>query len=147
MTRHRQRIACLLALAAAPLLAACGADDGADAPAGKRAYAPATPGGTGGAYAAAPAKAASAPAPGRETVVRMAASQFQPAMVTVARGETVRWPNTDPIAHTVTATSGARFDSGAVEAGGAFGWAAERAGRVSYVCAFHPGMTGSITVS
>jgi len=117
-------IRCLPALAAAPLLlVACGAGDR-------------------GALPGEPAAAAA----GRPTAVRMAASQFEPAQIAVSRGATVRWPNADAVPHTVTATSGADFDSGAIEPAGSFAWRAERAGRVSYACAFHPGMTGTIAV-
>ena len=134
----RSRYACLLALAALPLVAACGgADDDARArPAGLlhlRTTAPRP--------RPRPREAAAG-----ELVVDMAASQFAPAQVTVAVGQTIRWTNSDAIAHTVTATDGAGFDSGTVEGGGEFTYTTRKAGRISYLCEFHPGMTGTITV-
>jgi plastocyanin len=139
-------MACLLALAGVPLLAACGADDPAlpSPPAAPAAAVQTAP--TIGRYPA-PAPALPAEAPTSRIEVRMAASQFEPAQLTVAEGQTVRWSNADAVAHTVTATSGAAaFDSGTIEGGGEFTWAATRAGRVSYACEFHPGMTGTIVV-
>jgi plastocyanin len=144
MPRHHLRMTCLLALAGVPLLAACGADDPA-VPSPPAAPAAAVQTQTIGRYPA-PAAALPAEAPTSRIEVRMAASQFEPAQLTVAEGQTVRWSNADAVAHTVTATSGAAFDSGTIEAGGEFSWTATRAGRVSYACVFHPGMTGTILV-
>ena len=50
----------------------------------------------------------------------MAASQFAPAKITASVGQTIRWTNSDAIAHTATATEGAGFDSGTIEGGGEF---------------------------
>jgi plastocyanin len=134
MPRHVLRLPCLLALAAFPLLAACGGEDD-DAAAAF-------------AYAAAPVEQAPAEAPAAtgDVVVDMASSQFAPAKVTVTAGQSVRWSNQDAVAHTVTATDGAAFASGTIEGGGEFAWEATGAGQVSYLCEFHPGMTGTITV-
>jgi plastocyanin len=138
----RSRYACLLALAALPLVAACGGDD--DPAPARAASAPASS----STYESAPAEPASAPAEAAadELVVDMAASQFAPATVTAKVGQTIRWTNSDAIAHTVTATEGAGFDSGTVEGGGEFTYTTRKPGQISYVCDFHPGMTGSITV-
>jgi plastocyanin len=62
------------------------------------------------------------------------------------QGQTIRWSNADAIAHTVTATSRASFDSQTIEAGGEFRWTTTHSGRVSYLCRFHPGMTATIVV-
>lgn len=126
---RRHLIPVLLAAAALPLLAACGGGDDAG-PIPTRAA----------------AQTVEAPAAGDAVAVEMAASQFAPAQITVAKGQAVRWTNEDAIAHTVTATAGAAFDSGTVEPGGDFTWTAAKAGRVSYVCLFHPGMTATIVV-
>jgi plastocyanin len=131
----RSRFACLLVLAALPLAAACGSDD--DPASAKAASFPAP-----AAQDTAPADDA-APA---ELVVDMAASQFAPAKITASVGQTIRWTNSDAIAHTATATEGAGFDSGTIEGGGEFTYTTRKAGQISYVCVFHPGMTGTITV-
>jgi plastocyanin len=61
------------------------------------------------------------------------------------QGQTIRWSNADAIAHTVTATSGASFDSQTIEAGDEFRWTITRSGRVSYLCR-SMGMTATIVV-
>ena len=114
----------LLAVMALPLLAACGDDAGLPT----------------GAQAAAPT-----PAAGHVTV-GMAGSQFGPATADVEVGDTVVFKNDDAIAHTATASEGASFDSGTMEPGATFEYVAKRAGTISYVCEFHPGMTGTLTV-
>jgi plastocyanin len=65
----------------------------------------------------------------------------------VAVGDTVTFTNDGAVAHTVTATSGGKFDSGSLAPGKTFKFTAEKAGTVSYVCTFHPGMQGTIEVS
>ena len=73
-------------------------------------------------------------------------NSFSPADLKVAVGDTVTFTNEGAIAHTVTATSGAEFDSGSLAPGATFEFTAEKAGTVSYVCTFHPGMQGTIEV-
>jgi plastocyanin len=93
---------------------------------------------------AAPA-AAQAPA-AAATKVSVQDNSFSPAAVKVAKGDTVTFTNDGAIAHTVTATSGAKFDSGSLAPGATFKFTAVKAGTVSYVCTFHPGMQGTIEV-
>ena len=95
--------------------------------------------------AAAPAKAA-APAPQSATKVAVQDNSFAPASVKVKVGETITFENSGAIAHTVTATDGADFDSGTLEPGGTFEFKASKAGSIGYICSFHPGMRGSIEV-
>jgi plastocyanin len=92
-----------------------------------------------------PASAAPAAAPAG-TAVSMVDNAFEPRDLTVKVGDTVEWTNDGGIAHTATATEGANFDSGSVASGETFEWTAKKAGNVSYVCTFHPGMEGTITV-
>jgi plastocyanin len=120
----RSRTLALLGVMALPVLAACGDDAGS--PAGAQAAA-ATPGAT-------------------TITVAMAGSQFGPATADVEVGDTVVFKNDDAIAHTATATEGASFDSGTMEPGATFKYVAKRAGTIAYVCEFHPGMTGKLTV-
>jgi plastocyanin len=136
MKRPVTRTLCLLALAAVPVLAACGSDEGS-------AGAAASAGGGVPYQSSADRPAARAPA-GLEVALKN--TQFAPAAITAKVGQTITWKNADAIAHTVTATANARFDSGTLEPGGTFSYVAKRAGTVSYVCDFHPGMTGTITV-
>lgn len=80
-----------------------------------------------------------------ETSVRMAGSRFEPATLTVAVGDTVRWFNDDALPHTVSA-SDASWDSGNLAPGQAFERRFETAGSYSYLCRYHPGMVGTIEV-
>jgi plastocyanin len=70
--------------------------------------------------------------------------KFVPAMVTLQRGDTVVWRNKDIVPH--TATSAGRFDSGRIATGASWSWTAKEAGRVEYVCTYHPGMAGAVAV-
>jgi plastocyanin len=80
------------------------------------------------------------------TEVSVQDNSFKPGTIKVALGDTVTFTNDGAIAHTVTATSGAKFDSGSLAPGATFKFTAAKAGTVSYVCTFHPGMKGSIEV-
>jgi plastocyanin len=108
----------LMALAAG--VAACGGDDEPAAPAAAK---------SGG------------------TAVSAQDNSFSPGTLEVRVGDSVTFTNDGGIDHTVTATSGATFDSGSLAPGATFKFTAEKAGTVSYVCDFHPGMQGTIEVS
>ena len=113
-------------------LAACGGgDDAAPAPASA-----ATP--------AATATAAKSSASASEA--RIAGFAFSPSDLEVRVGDEITWTNDDADAHTVTATSGASFDSGTLAQGASFTFKAEKAGTIAYFCAIHPSMKGTITV-
>ena len=135
-------LALLVALAAVPALAACGSDD--DSPA------TAAGGGTlkyqGQAKDKAEDKGAVIAPAAADITVDMKDSQFAPAAITAKVGQKITWTNSDPIAHTATATENAKFDSGTIDGGGTFEYVTKKAGTISYVCDFHPGMTGTITV-
>ena len=72
---------------------------------------------------------------------------FNPDSVTVKVGQTVKWINDDSIDHTVTAKSGADFDSPLKGGGGTFEFKATKAGTIDYVCTIHTGQSGTITVT
>ena len=71
---------------------------------------------------------------------------FSPASLTVVQGDTVTWRNYGSMSHTVTGTSGG-FMSGTIPPGGTYSYTFTTAGVWWYSCGFHPGMTGSITVT
>jgi plastocyanin len=124
------------ALIGATGLAACGGgDDAAPAPA-SAATATATP------TAAAPA-AKSSPT---TTEAKIAEFAFSPADIEVQVGDKITWTNDDAAPHTVTATSGADFDSGSLAQGASFSFEAKKAGTIDYFCSIHPSMKGTITV-
>ena len=69
---------------------------------------------------------------------------YQPAALTIKRGDTVEWINKDPFPHTVTAAS--VFDSGNIAAGQSWRYTAKTVGEYSYVCLLHPNMKGVLEV-
>jgi plastocyanin len=109
----------LVLVATATGLAACGGDDTSGAPAAAK---------SGG------------------TAVSAVDNSFSPGTLKVHVGDTVTFTNDGGVDHTVTATSGAKFDSGSLAPGATFTFTAEKAGTVSYVCTFHSGMQGTIEV-
>ena len=79
----------------------------------------------------------------RHTVV-IEGTKYEPAMVTVKRGETVAWVNKDPFPHTVTAKG--VFDSHDIAAGKSWKYTARKAGEYAYTCTLHPNMKGALRV-
>ncbi len=71
--------------------------------------------------------------------------RFEPAVLTVKRGDRIVWMNQDPIPHTATAASKA-FDSGSIPANGSWSYRAVTAGEYEYGCNFHPTMKGKLIV-
>jgi plastocyanin len=93
------------------------------------------PGGGGGAGVAGPSTV-------RVDVVDFA---FAPGRASARVGDTVTWVNAGRSPHTVTA-SGGPFGTAMLPAGATYRWVPARTGTWSYVCAFHPGMTGTVAV-
>jgi plastocyanin len=79
-----------------------------------------------------------------EAAVEIADFAFGPAEITIAVGGTVTWTNTDNQAH--TATSSGNFDTGAIDPGATASVTFDEPGTFTYICSFHPFMTGTITV-
>jgi len=139
------RIAALIsALAlAAGALAGCGGDDnggggggyggGTSTPATSATAATSTPG----------TAATAGPVP-----ISLKDIAFHPQNVAVHEGQAVRWTNDDDVAHTVTAQSGATFDSGTLKPGikAFYETTMRNAGTVTYHCTIHPNMTGKIKI-
>ena len=73
---------------------------------------------------------------------------FHPQNVAVHEGQAVRWTNDDDVAHTVTAQSGATFDSGTLKPGikAFYETTMRNAGTVTYHCTIHPNMTWRIRI-
>ncbi len=80
--------------------------------------------------------------------VDMKDTEYVPQDVTVAKGGTVTWTNSDPYAHTVTKENGPgiQFDSGDITESGTFKQKFDVPGTVDYVCTIHPNQTGTVTV-
>ncbi len=68
---------------------------------------------------------------------------FQPAEITIQKGETVTWINQDSVDHTVTGTS---FDSGLLSKGKVFKQTLNETGTFDYHCTSHPSMKGKVIV-
>jgi plastocyanin len=133
-----------------PVFAACSSDDKAsDA-------AVSTPAATTPAAADTTADTAGAPVettvaagptgstPAGAIAVAIADFKFVPPTVNVAVGGSVMWTNNDTQQH--TATSAGNFDAGAIEPGASMSVEFETAGSFTYICSFHPFMTGTVVV-
>jgi plastocyanin len=142
-----KRISTGIAVAAIALIPLGAVGCGGDDPEPAAAEAPATESQPEPAATKAPATDSQAePAAAEDTAVNMIDNAFEAKDVTVSVGDTITWTNAGQLPHTATATDGEDFDSGSVAPGGTFEWTAEKAGTVTYVCTFHPGMEGTITV-
>jgi plastocyanin len=71
--------------------------------------------------------------------------QFQPDVVSAARGDSIVWTNKDLFPHTVTSKSGA-FDSHEIKPGESWTYRAAKAGESGYVCSLHPTMQALLRV-
>ncbi|HEV2685518.1 MAG TPA: plastocyanin/azurin family copper-binding protein [Actinomycetota bacterium] len=74
--------------------------------------------------------------------------KFVPETITVKPCQLVIWKVTGTVPHTVTAKSGATFDSGNLAQGGSFTQGFPTAGTIHYYCKIHgAAMSGTITVA
>jgi plastocyanin len=96
--------------------------------------------GCGGSSAAKPAKPAAS-----GTTVDIKAFKYKPVTVTVRKGGTVRWTNSDTAAHTATADDRS-FDTQAIDKGAARMVTFTSAGTFAYHCDFHPFMKATVVV-
>lgn len=71
---------------------------------------------------------------------------FSPATLTINKGETVVWTNSDPMAHTVTSDSGSELSSGTLSKGQTYSHTFNDAGTYNYHCNFHSSMKATIIV-
>jgi len=80
-------------------------------------------------------------------IVEMRGLEFFPASLDVAAGDTITWINMDVVPHTATAGDGS-WDSGLMEEGDEFSLEIEDGTSTgSYVCNYHPTMTGEINMN
>src|SRR6266550_9439481 len=89
---------------------------------------------------------ASRPAATVTKTVRITATAFKPASVTIATGSAIKWSNTDTKAHQVVANSGA-FASPTIGAGHTWTHTFNTAGTFKYHDALHPKLTGKVVVT
>ena len=118
VTRHgRRSTAAMAALTVSLAMAACGGGGGAE-------KSPAVP------------KAAG-------TTIDMVDLAFTPRALTIRRAGTVTFHNRGKVTHNAR---GKGFFSRVVEPGGSYRHTFRTAGTFKYVCTFHPGMEGTLTV-
>jgi plastocyanin len=72
-------------------------------------------------------------------------TKFEPATLTVRRGESIVWRNKDPFPHTVTELRGS-FDSHSIAADRSWKYVPRKMGTFSYRCTLHPTMTATLIV-
>ncbi len=104
-----------------------------------------------GGYATSPTSTpAPAPAVGTTVAIPTGASALtttafgaNPLNITV--GTTISWLNSDGTSHTSTGDGGA-WSSGNIAPGARFNFTFQSAGRFTYHCQIHPGMTGTVVV-
>jgi plastocyanin len=89
---------------------------------------------------------ASRPAATVTKTVRITATAFKPASVTIATGSAIKWSNTDTKTHQVVANSGA-FASPMITAGRTWTHTFNTAGTYRYHDALHPALTGKVVVT
>ncbi|MCA8295613.1 cupredoxin family copper-binding protein [Burkholderia sp. AU30198] len=94
--------------------------------------------------AAALALAAADVAAGTTHRIIIEGMRFNPASLTVERGDTVVWVNKDLVAHTATAAG--VFDSHEIAPDASWTYVANAPGRHAYICTFHPTMKATLTV-
>jgi plastocyanin len=78
--------------------------------------------------------------------VRITATAFSPASVTIATGDAIKWVNKDTKTHQVVSNSGA-FASPIIAAGKTYTHTFNTAGTYRYHDALHPSLTGKIVVT
>ena len=71
---------------------------------------------------------------------------FEPAEIAISAGDSIVFTNEDGAPHTATDDNGA-FDTGRLNRDQSATLTFPSAGNFAYHCAFHPRMTGTITIS
>ena len=95
----------------------------------------------------APANQSAAPAKEPQTyVVAIHGLKFDPAVLTVKPGDTVRWENQDIVAHNAVSTETKEFDTGTMAVGTFSKYEASNKGTFFYSCTLHPNMRGRLVV-
>jgi plastocyanin len=85
---------------------------------------------------------------GKEHRVEIDGLKYKPAKITVKKGDTVVWVNSDDRDHTVVSKDkGKTFDSGKIAAGEKFTYKFGDAGKFEYGCEYHPRMKGTVEVT
>ena len=100
-----------------------------------------------GSNSSASTSTAAASSSGGGVAIKMQNIAFDPKAVTVKVGQKVTWTNEDTVDHNVTSQSGETIKSDNFGKGATFSFTPKKAGKISYVCTIHPGMTATLTVT
>ena len=84
------------------------------------------------------------PRPERHEIA-MRAFAFEPSVLEARVGDTLVWTNHDVVPHTATSDDGS-LDSGMIAPGASWTFVVPEVEHLTYVCIFHPTMTGTISV-
>jgi len=88
-----------------------------------------------------------APAKGPQTyVVAIHGLKFEPPVLTVKPGDTVRWENQDIVPHNAVSRETKEFDTGTMAVGASSKYEASNKGTFFYSCTLHPNMRGRLVV-
>lgn len=68
---------------------------------------------------------------------------FNPAILTISKGETVVWTNSDSAPHQIKSD---QFSSGMLSNGQSFSFTFNEVGTFNYICSVHPSMMGKVIV-
>ena len=94
-----------------------------------------------------PANQSATAAKGPQTyVVVIRGMKFEPAVLTVKPGDTVRWENQDIVPHNAVSTETKEFDTGTMAVGASWKYEASNKGTFFYRCTLHPNMKGKLVV-
>lgn len=73
---------------------------------------------------------------------------FSPSVITVKKGTTVTWTNSDSVTHTVTETDGKTGpNSGNLDPTKTYSFTYNTVGSFAYHCSIHPNMVGEVVVT
>ncbi|MCC3414878.1 MULTISPECIES: cupredoxin family copper-binding protein [unclassified Microcoleus] len=81
-----------------------------------------------------------------DVTVKISNFKFEPANLTIAVGKTVQFINLDEDPHTATSMDGA-FNSKGLDTDQTWNYTATKPGTYPYICAVHPFMKGTLTVT
>ena len=83
--------------------------------------------------------------PSRVHHINIQHMMFEPAAVSVRKGDVIEWRNADIVAHTATSKQKA-FDTGSLERGQSKRVVVSKRGTFPYSCRFHLTMSGTVIV-
>ena len=77
--------------------------------------------------------------------VDMRNTAFHPQTITISKGATVTWTNSDSVPHTVTGDD-VDIESGNMNKGDTFAFTFTQQGEFNYHCSIHPAMKGRVVI-